>query len=119
MRTGNRPTLTVHVIRRARYVRGIVVERHDVPTGHVLPHIIARRATVAHRVGLTFVRALGDGGDVVHVDVSDGKRVLASWRRMDIPGFTGTHDAHPLTSATMGRETFGAHLVRRCERATA
>ena len=119
MSTGNRPTLTVHVIRRARYVRGIVVERHDVPTGHVLPHIIARRATVAHRVGLTFVRALGDGGDVVHVDVSDGKRVLASWRRMDIPGFTGTHDAHPLTSATMGRETFGAYLVRRCERATA
>ena len=119
MRTGNRPTLTVHVIRRARHVRGIVVERHDVPTGHVLPHIIARRATVAHRVGLTFVRALGDGGDVIHVDVSDGKRVLASWRRMDIPGFTGTHDAHPLTSATMGRETFGAYLVRRCERATA
>ena len=112
----SRPTLTIHVIRRARYVRGIVVERHDVPTGHALPHVIARRASVAHAVGLTFVRALGDGGDVFHVDVSDGRRVLASWRRMDAPGFTGTHDVHPLTSATMGRETFGAYLARRASR---
>ena len=108
-----RPTPTVHVIRRARYVRGVVVERHDVPMGHVLPHVIARRANVAHAVGLTFVRALGDGGDITHVDVSDGHRVLASWRRMDAPGFTGTHDVHPLTSAIMGRETFGAYLARR------
>ena len=111
-----RPTLTVHVIRRARYVRGVVVERHDVPMGHVLPHVIARRANVAHTVGLTFVRALGDGGDVFHVDVSDGRRVLASWRRMGAPGFTGTHDVHPLTSAIMGRETFGAYLARRARR---
>ena len=114
-----RPTPTVHVIRRARYVRGVVVERHDVPMGHVLPHVIARRASVAHAVGLTFVRALGDGGDIIHVDVSDGRRVLASWRRMDAPGFTGTHDVHPLTSMIMGRETFGAYLVRRTARATA
>jgi len=109
------PTATVHIVTRDRDLRGVTVKRHDIPSV-VLPWIIARRATVAYRVGLATVRALGDGGDIVAVSVSDGRRVLASWRRMDsLPGFTGTHNVHPLIVDAMpaGVETFGAYLARR------
>lgn len=108
-------TATVHAVTRHRTVNGVTVRRHDIPTGHALPWRIAARAGWAHRIGLDYVRSLGDGGDVVAVTVSDGgRRALASWRRMDLPGFTGTHDVHPLIADAMtARETFGQYLRRR------
>lgn len=108
-------TATMHIVTRHRTVSGYIVKRHDIATGHVLPWNIARRAARAHGIGLAHVRALGDGGDVVAVSVSDGRRELASWRRMEsLPGFTGTNDVHPLVSAIFTGETFGQYLARRC-----
>lgn len=109
-------TATIHVVTRHNVLSGVHIRRHDIPTGHALPHIIARRATHAHNIGLSFVRALGAGGDIVAVSVSDGRRVLASWRRMEsLPGFTGTHSVHPLISTLFRGETFGQYLARRCK----
>ena len=106
---------TIHVVTRHDTVSGVAVKRHDIP-GVELPYRIGKRLTVAHAIGLSFVRALGAGGDVVAVTVSDGKRALASWRRMaDLPGFTGTHDVHLLVSDILKGESVGAWLNRRME----
>ena len=107
---------TIHVVTRHNYVKGPREERHDIPSVE-LPHRIGKRLNVAHGIGLTYVRALGAGGDVLAVTVSDGKRALASWRRMtSLPGFTGTHDVHPLVSDILKGESVGAWLNRRMER---
>lgn len=107
-----RVNATIHVITRHTSVKGVTVKRHDIPSVP-LPYRIGKRLTVAHKVGLTFVRALGEGGDVVAVTVSDGKRALASWRRMALPGFTGTNDIHPLISGILKGETIGEWLNRQ------
>lgn len=96
------------------YARWIVVterrtlngtqEEVAVIDGRELPWRILKRRTVAFRMGLDYVRSLGDDGQVpaggvVAVSVCDDKRALASWRRMDkLAGYTGTHDTHPLIS---------------------
>lgn len=103
---------TIHVVTRHKTARGVAVKRHDIPSVE-LPYRIGKRLNVAHKVGLSFVRALGDGGDVFAVTVSDGKRALASWRRMALPGFTGTDDVHPLIADTLKGESVGAWLNRR------
>lgn len=105
---------TIHVVTRHNYVSGPREERHDIASVE-LPHRIGKRLNVAHKIGLAFVRALGAGGDVVAVTVSDGKRALASWRRMALPGFTGTSDTHPLVSDILRGESVGAWLNRRME----
>ena len=68
----NAPTATVHVVRRAIYVNGPKIERHDISIGSVLPWRISKRMSAAHRIGLEFMEGL--------------------------TGFTGTgtHDAHSL-----------------------
>lgn len=103
---------TIHVVTRHSSVSGVRVKRHDIPSVQ-LPYRIGKRLTVAHKVGLSFVRALGDGGDVVAVTVSDGKRALAAWRRMALPGFTGTNDVHPLISEILKGESIGEWLNRQ------
>lgn len=105
---------TIHVVTRHNYVKGPREERHDIP-GVELPYRIGKRLNVARNLGLAYVRALGAGGDVVAVTVSDGKRALASWRRMSLPGFTGTSDVHPLVSDILRGESVGAWLNRRAE----
>lgn len=103
---------TIHVVTEHNTVSGVTVKRHDIPSVQ-LPYRIGKRLNVAHKIGLSFVRSLGDGGDVQAVTVSDGKRALASWRRMGLPGFTGTSDVHPLVSDILRGESVGAWLNRR------
>jgi hypothetical protein len=105
---------TIHVVTEHATVSGVAVKRDDIPSVE-LPYRIGKRINVAHKVGLSFVRALGlsSSGGVVAVTVSDGKRALASWRRMSLPGFTGTNDVHPLISGILKGESVGAWLNRR------
>ncbi len=105
-------TATIHVVTRHKTVSGVAVKRHYIPSVE-LPYRIGKRLNVGHKIGLSFVRSLGDGGDVLAVTVSDGKRALASWRRMALPGFTGTDDVHPLVSGILKGESVGAWLNRR------
>jgi len=121
MSTNKRPTLKLHYVTRTKTVSGELISRHDIETGIVLPHRINRRATVAHSYGLKTVRAIGYAyGDnvpkqTIALSVSDGMRVLASWRLMDNGmGFTGTSEIPMLVADAMrGRETFGQYLNRR------
>jgi hypothetical protein len=105
-------TATIHVVTEHKTVSGVAVKRHDIPSVE-LPYRIGKRLNIGHKIGLSFVRSLGAGGDVLAVTVSDGKRALASWRRMALPGFTGTHDVHPLIADTLKGESVGAWLNRR------
>lgn len=80
-------------------ISGHKIEVHTIPTEIKLPWRVAKRHVPSHKLGVNFVRALGDlpslkqdGSGIRSVTVTDGRRVLASWRRMEgLGGFTGTN----------------------------
>lgn len=98
----NAPRFTLHVVSERKYVNGPRLEVHTMELRELAPWRIAKRSGRAHQIGLEYVRSLGDtkplkldSSGVHAVTVSDGKRALASWSRMDgLGGFTGTHSVH-------------------------
>lgn len=101
----NSPKATILVVTKTKTVSGEVIKIHKLES-RALPYRVAKRRTQAQSIGLEYVRSLGmpnatslDPLGVLAVTVTDGKRALASWRRMEgWSGFTGTDDVHPLVS---------------------
>ena len=100
----NSPKALILVVTKTKAANGdYIVKLHKVPSV-TLPYRVAKRFKPGYDVGLAFVRTLDssaplkfDPAGIQAVTVTDGKRALASWRRMDgLAGFTGTHDVHPL-----------------------
>lgn len=84
---------------------GEIHQKLTVIDGPVLPWRISSRKVWASAKGIEYVRSLPrrkpwDDEGVSAVSVCDGKRPLASWRRMEkMSGYTGTYDVHPLIAA--------------------
>jgi hypothetical protein len=99
----NAPTALILVVTKTKTVGGYSIKLHKIES-RVLPYRLAKRSVHAHSIGLTYVRSLEaskalsiDPTGVQAVTVTDGKRALASWKRMEcLGGFTGTHDVHEL-----------------------
>lgn len=92
--------LTIETVTRTKTVTDVLVTRNVAAYVDGAPYRIGKRASFAYGVGLRFVKALGDSAatDTPYIAVVDSqRRILASWRAMpDYPGYTGTHDKHPL-----------------------
>lgn len=103
------PKAMILIVTKTKMANGdYVVNIHNLES-RVLPYRVAKRYSVAHTIGLEYVRALGtpsptsiDPAGIIAITVTDGKRALGSWRRMEgLAGFTGTHDVYPLIQAAL------------------
>lgn len=101
------PKAVILVVSKTKTSAGdYIIDIQKVELEHVLPYRVAKRYWQGQKLGLEYVRSLGeaaaltiDPAGVQAVTVTDGKHALASWRRMNgISGFTGTHDVHPLVN---------------------
>ena len=100
-------TLTIEAVKMTDYVRGrsaSAVVLAEIPNA---PYRVMKRASLAHAKGLQLVKGLGQSAaiDTPYIGVFDSqRRLLAAWRAMDgLPGYTGTHDKHPMLG---GRSMF-------------
>ena len=100
-------TLTIEAVKMVDYVNGRGANAVVLATIENAPYRVMKRASLAHAKGLKFVKALGKSAaiDMPYIAVLDSqRRVLAAWRAMDgLPGYTGTHDKHPMLG---GRSMF-------------
>lgn len=100
-------TLTIEAVKMTDYVSGRAGKAVVLGTIENAPYRVMKRATLAHSKGLQLVKGLGASTaiDTPYIGVFDSqRRLLAAWRAMDgLPGYTGTHDKHPLLG---GRNMF-------------